>query len=250
MLSFLKQHPFAVEAFFERSIVLGFALPLERLEPLVPTGLSLDSFEDLWGFLAVAMVRTRDLRPAGWPRWLGRAFSLVGYRIFVRYRTSEGKNLRGLYILRTETDRLGMQLSGNLFTRYDYRSTDLTWDVEAEQIGLRSRRSELDVRVTRSSVEPGLPESSPFRDWPEARRFAGPMPHTFSLGRRQNEMVIIKGVRTNWNPRPLVVNRAEVGFLKRLGLGDAYLANAFMVSDIPYLWERGRIDPMSPEDGS
>ena len=58
MLSFLKQHPFAVEAFFERSIVLSFALPLERLAPLVPTGLRLDSFEDRWGFLAVAMVRT------------------------------------------------------------------------------------------------------------------------------------------------------------------------------------------------
>ena len=36
MLSFLKNHPFAVEAFFETSLVLTFAVPKEELEHLVP----------------------------------------------------------------------------------------------------------------------------------------------------------------------------------------------------------------------
>jgi len=36
MLSFLKNHPFAVEAFFQRSLVLTFAALKEELQPLIP----------------------------------------------------------------------------------------------------------------------------------------------------------------------------------------------------------------------
>ena len=55
MLSFLKNHPFAVEAFFESSLVLTFALPKEQLQDLIPECLQLDTFQDKWAFVAVAM---------------------------------------------------------------------------------------------------------------------------------------------------------------------------------------------------
>ena len=56
MPSFLKNHPFGVEAFFESSTVLAFAVPKEELEPLIPESLALDLFEAKWAFVAVAMV--------------------------------------------------------------------------------------------------------------------------------------------------------------------------------------------------
>ena len=49
-------------------------------------------------------------------------------------------------------------------------------------------------------------------------------------------------MRSNWQPRPLEVTRSEVGFLERGGLSGAMLANAFVVTDTPYRWEKGRID--------
>ena len=63
MFSFLKNHPFAVEAFFERSFVFTFAVPKEELQPLIPECLALDTFNDKWAFIAVAMVETKGLRP-------------------------------------------------------------------------------------------------------------------------------------------------------------------------------------------
>ena len=245
MLAALQRHPFPVDAFFERSVVLGFALPAERLGAHVPAGLELDTYADRWGFLVVAIVRTRDLRPAGFPRWLGRKFSLVGYRIFVRYRSSSGQAMRGLYILRTETDRRIMKLNGNLFTRYNYHWTDLSWDLQSDEIGIRSERSGLHVRVRMREEDPALPNGSPFESWKEARRFAGPMPYTFAPDPGGEKMVIIKGVRSNWQPRPLEVTRSEVGFFGRKGLSGATLANAFVVVNTPYRWERGRIDRIS-----
>ena len=249
MLGALQRHPFAVEAYFEWSVVLGFALPTAEIQAHIPACLKVDTFADRWGFLAVAMVRTRGLRPAGLPRWLGRDFSLLGYRVFVRYRSSSGKELRGLYILRSETDRRVMKLSGNLFTRYNYETTDVAWDIRPTEIGIRSQRSGLDALVGLTDQEPELPNESPFANWKEARRFAGPMPYTFSLRPDLKEMVIIKGVRSNWQPRPLAVIRSKVGFLERKGLSGATLANAFVVSDIPYRWEKGRIERL-PVDAS
>src|SRR5688572_7587533 len=101
MLAFLKNHPFAVEAFFESSLVLTFAVPKEKLETYIPECLQLDTFNDKWAFIAIAMVQTKALRPRGFPKFMGNDFFLIGYRVFVRYTTRAGKNLRGLYILKS-----------------------------------------------------------------------------------------------------------------------------------------------------
>lgn len=74
MLDFLKNHPFAVEAYFESSIVLTFAVPKEQLENLIPECLALDTFNDKYGFIAIAMVQTKGLRPKGFPRLFGNDF--------------------------------------------------------------------------------------------------------------------------------------------------------------------------------
>src|SRR4030095_11180368 len=101
MLSSLRNHPFAVEAFFKSSLVLTFAVNVDEIKKLLPECLEPDNYDNKWGFLAVAMVQTQNLRPKGFPKFMGNNFILVGYRIFTRYTNHAGKNLRGLYILRS-----------------------------------------------------------------------------------------------------------------------------------------------------
>jgi hypothetical protein len=78
MLSFLRNHPFAVEAYFESSLVLTFAVPKEEIQHIIPDCLTLDTFNDKWAFIAVAMVQTKSLRPKGFPKILGNDFFLIG----------------------------------------------------------------------------------------------------------------------------------------------------------------------------
>ena len=78
MFSSLKNHPFAVEAFFESSLVLTFAVPKEQLQTYIPECLQLDTFNDKWAFIAIAMVQTNDLRPKGFPKFMGNNFFLIG----------------------------------------------------------------------------------------------------------------------------------------------------------------------------
>src|SRR5678815_190915 len=112
MLHVLQRHPFAVEAFFQRSLVLTYAMPASMLAPLAGPGLELDAYGE-WGFLAIAMVQTLNLRPRGFPTWLGRDFFLSGYRIFTRFVRPQKQTLRGLRILRSDTDRATMARMGN-----------------------------------------------------------------------------------------------------------------------------------------
>ena len=242
MLSILKNHPFAVASHFDTSLVLTYAVPKEQLEKFIPECLSLDTFEGKWAFIAVAMVQTRNLRPKGFPEFLGNDFILTGYRIFVKYNTSYGKRLRGLYIIRSETDKTKMAILGNVFTHYNYQTTDISFQRKGEMIEVHSFKSDLSVKVNEGEADSALPKHSPFKDWKEARRFAGPLPFTFTYDRNKKEVLIIEGVREDWTPRPVEVIESRVGFVDGLQLEGAVLANAFVIHNIPYYWKKGRKD--------
>ena len=62
-----------------------------------------------------------NLRPTFCPAAMGQDFFLTGYRIFARYRTAAGRTLRGLRILRSDTNRELMATIrwGNRLTHYN-----------------------------------------------------------------------------------------------------------------------------------
>ncbi|MGC5743608.1 DUF2071 domain-containing protein [Chryseobacterium sp. NFX27] len=242
MFDFLKNHPFAVEAFFESSLVLTFAVPKEQLQHLIPECLELDIFQDQWAFVAAAMVQTKDLRPKGFPKLMGNDFFLIGYRVFVRYRSNTGKRLRGLYILKSETDKKKMEFMGNVFTHYNYSTTDIRQTQTKNAKEIQSVKSGFKVRISKKEENISLPPQSPFADWKEARRFAGPLPFTFTCNKETQEVLIIEGVRQNWTPAPVKVIDYNFGFLDTLKLENPILANAFIIKNIPYYWKKGKTE--------
>jgi len=249
MFSFLKNHPFAVEAFFESSLVFTFAVPKEQIRHLIPECLELDVFDNKWGFIAVAMVQTKSLRPKGFPRLLGNDFFLIGYRVFVRFVNEAGKNLRGLYILKSETDKRKMEFFGNIFTHYNYTTTDICQIRQNGTTEIRSNKSDFLIRIDNTDDENiSLPAGSPFADWKEARRYAGPLPFTFTYHSADKRILIIEGVRENWRPMPVKVIDQKFSFINRMKLDDVRLANAFIIRNIPYYWKKGKIEQWNKKE--
>jgi uncharacterized protein YqjF (DUF2071 family) len=247
MLAFLKDHPFAVEAFFESSLVFTFAVPREQLQTMIPPCLELDTFNDKWAFIAVAMVQTKSLRPKGFPKMLGNDFFLIGYRVFVRYTNLAGKRLRGLYILKSETDKKKMEVMGNFFTHYNYTTTDIHQRHQGGATEIRSNRSGFNVSIEEAETV-SLPSGSPFSDWASARKFAGPLPFTFTYNAAAGEVLIIEGVRENWKPEAVKVIDYRFSFLDQLKLADTRLANAFIIRNIPYYWKKGKIEKWTKKE--
>ncbi|OEK07927.1 hypothetical protein A8C32_15745 [Flavivirga aquatica] len=248
MLSFLKNHPFAVEAFFETSTVLTFAVDKKKLEHLIPECLQLDTHQKKWAFIAVALVQTKDLRPKGFPKFSGNDFFLIGYRVFVRYKNNQEKKLRGLYILKSETDKKKMAFIGNIFTHYNYKTTDIIKTKNRYTDEIFSIKSKFKIAIDKNNDQADLPKASPFNNWKEARRFAGPLPFTFTYNDTTKNILIIEGVRQNWKPKPLSIVDYNFEFLKLLKLDGAILANAFIINNIPYYWKKGKIESWKKEE--
>ena len=204
--------------------------------------LQLDTFQDKWAFVAVAMVQTKDLRPKGFPKFMGNDFFLIGYRVFVRYTNNAGKSLRGLYILKSETDKTKMEFFGNIFTHYNYTTTDITQIEQQNTKKISSTQSKFKITIYNTEEHISLPEHSPFADWKEARRFAGPLPFTFTYKKETKEVLIIEGVRQNWTPNPVKVIDYNFNFLSTIKLESPVLANAFIIKNIPYYWKKGKIE--------
>ena len=242
MFSYLKNHPFSVEAFFKSSWILTFAIPKDQIQQLIPHCLKLETHNDKWAFIAVAMVDSTGLRPKGFPAILGNDFFLIGYRVFVRYTNAAGKRLRGLYILKSETDKSKMEFLGNIFTHYNYTTTDIKVTQTNNLTEIESIKSCFKVLIEKSTEEIHLPENSPFNDWKEARKFAGPLPFTFTFDTDRKEVLIIEGVRQNWTPAPIKILNYSFSFLDDLNITGAVLANAFVINNIPYFWKKGTIE--------
>jgi Uncharacterized conserved protein (COG2071) len=229
MLHWLRRHPLPIAAHFRHSLVLAYALPRETLEPLLPPTLELDAYEES-GLAAAAFVQTERLRPA---------FLLAGYRIFVRVAAQP--SLRGLYILRSDTDRRSMVILGNALTGYRYRLADASCRLTGDKLEIQIRPG-VDVVADLASESVPLPESSLFSDEHEARRFAGPLPYTFHHEQETGLLVTVRGTRSGWEPKPVAVSVRELAFFASgpFAAGDARLANAFYVGGVDYRWERGR----------
>ncbi len=237
----LKNHPFAVETTFEKSIVLTFVIPKNELENLIPECLELDLFNDKYAFIAVALVATKNLRPKGFPEFLGDDFNLVGYRVFVKYVDNRGKKLRGLYILKSETNKSKMTFFGNIFSHYNYKTTDILFENENNLLKIKSEKSGFEI-ILNNNENANLPINSVFEDWKTARRFAGPLPFTFTLNKQKNEVLIIEGVRQNWIPKPIEVESFKIDFFKDYNFSSVQLSNAFIIENIPYYWKKGKIE--------
>jgi hypothetical protein len=238
----LRRHPIAVTAHFRHCVTLTYALPPDVLRPLVPPGLELDTY-DGYAFVAVALVQTESLRPAMLPPVFGQDFFLAGYRIFTSFTPPGGKPIRGLRILRSDADRPGMVVGGNLLTHYSYHRCEATVDESPTHIRFSVQTDDglgsLDVRIDR--LRHALPAGSPFWSVRDARRFAGPLLFTFDYEPETHSIIAIRATRTHWQPAPVAADVHRLGFFDQPPFNGCtpMLAAAFYVGGVDYRWERG-----------
>jgi Uncharacterized conserved protein (COG2071)/DoxX-like family len=247
----LRRHPIPIEAHLEDCLTLTYAFPADVLRPLLPPGLELETFDGC-GFVAVALVQTRSLRPSPLPAACGQDFFLAGYRVFTTFRAPDGKSIRGLRILRSDANRASMVIGGNLLTHYDYHRCEAHLDRTAERVRVSVTTSDGggDLALTARLTSPSLPPGSPFPSERAARRFAGPLPFTFDYERETHSIVAINATRTNWRPALVTVDVDRMAFFDRPPFEGhrPILAAAFVVKNVEYRWARGVRYPLETRE--
>jgi hypothetical protein len=244
MLYLLKRHPLSVRARFEFVLSVTYAFPPEILSQFLPNGLRLDEWNGL-GFLAAAFVQARHMRPALLPKFIGRSYFFGGYRVFCRYVTRQGRELRGLRIIRSDTDKGLMVAVGDLLTHYNYHLAEVDLEQSSDRIRVRiaSRDGHGDVDLSANIAPTGefLPEGSPFSNPHDAKHFVGPMPYTFAEESETRSIIRIHGIHKGWKPRLVPVNVNRLSFFEQPSFGNLkpVLASCFYIEDVDYRWKRG-----------
>jgi hypothetical protein len=142
-----------------------------------------------------------------------------------------------------------MALLGNLLTHYRYRLAQVSLTERPGEleilVGTPGGEADLHVVADLASRPAPLPAGSPFGSLDEARRFAGPLPYTFDYETSTESLVVVRAVRTAWDPQPLEVDVRRATFFEQPPFRDVepVLANAFYVAEIDYRWERGKVVP-------
>ncbi len=244
MLHLLKRHPLPVRAHFEFVLSVTYALPPEILSKFLPAGLRLDEWNGL-GFLAAAFVQARHLRPVLFPKFAGRSYFFGGYRVFCRYVTRGGRELRGLKIIRSDTDKRLMVNVGELLTHYNYHpaNVELQRNSDCIRVNVTSPDGygDVDLSADIAHTDEFLPEGSPFSNAHDARHFVGPMPYTFAEESETNSIIRVHGIHKGWKPHLVPVSVKKLSFFEQESFAGSKpaLASCFYIKDVDYRWKRG-----------
>lgn len=253
MLHLLKRHLVPIRAHFDFVLSLTYAVQPEVLSKFLPPGLLIDEWNGM-GFFAAAFVQASQLRPVFLPAFAGGKYFFGGYRVFCRYTTIEGRELRGLRIIRSDTDKSSMVALGNLLAHYNYQPARIDIQRNAGEIRLRimshDGKGEVDLTADTGHRADFLPEGSPFSNASEARHFTGPMPYTFAYEPETRAIIRVQGIHRGWKPRLIPVSVKQLSFFDAEAFipEKPVLASCFYMEDVDYYWKRGLREQLARGD--
>ena len=226
----------AIASTFVTNSILLYSCEPSDLEPLLCPGLEVDAIGGR-GHVAVAFVDQRDFRPRGFPRWLGRDFFMVEYLVFVTYASSDGRRMRGLYLLQSDTPSVLACIGSRIFSHYRFRHIDLRVSEADGSRQFQSTQAGIDVTV---SLEP--PPDRTLGEWFHFDELSKPRSFNFQHLSRSDAMLVIRGVLKGWNPQPTTVLNAELDWVTESGIEFDGPPRSLQVEDVAYLWRNSRID--------
>ena len=226
----------AITSTFYSNTILMYSCDPADLQQILCPGIEVDVIGDR-GHLAVAFVDQRDFRPRGFPRWAGRDFFMIEYLAFVTYRSSDGRQMRGLYLLQSDTPSVLACIASRIFSHYRFRKIDLdTTDTNGTR-RFTSAKAGVDV-----SIELDDQHDLGTEHWANYDELVKPRSFNFQHLKRSDSTLVVRGVLKGWTPRPTTVLHADVATIAGLGIKFDGPPKAIEVEDVQYLWRNSRID--------
>ncbi|MEX2216469.1 MAG: DUF2071 domain-containing protein [Phycisphaeraceae bacterium] len=232
-----------------RCLLLAYRTPAESVRSLLPVGLELMT-RGPWAFWNVVVCRVEKMRPTGLPRCCGLSYHHVAYRLYITAKTAAGKDMQGLYFLRSDVDSGTVCRGGNLATDFHFNraSIDITSHDGVEAIGItgtRGGKGDAMLRVRSVSDYPPV-EDTCFADISEARTVLKYRPLGLSVLKDTRWLRVAEVFReeSQWREAPVAVEAARWTYFEDLHQNDLALELATQVAPIDYRWRLGRRERM------
>jgi hypothetical protein len=197
-----------IRGLIDRRILVNYRVEPDVLATLLPAPFRPQEI-NRWGMAGICLIRLRDVRPGGWPAWVGIRSENAAHRIAVEWDEA-GEVRRGVYVLRRDSDSLlNILAGGRLFPGVHHRARF----VVREQCGRYAIRAtsfdrgmSIEVDGHKSDV---WPAQSVFESVKSASDFfeAGSVGYSPAAAARRFDGLELRC--DSWAAQPLAVNRVQ-----------------------------------------
>lgn len=196
---------------------------------------------DGWAIAGICLIRLQDLRPAGFPAWMGLRSENAAHRVAVEWDDA-GAIRTGVFIPRRDSNsRLNALFGGRLFpgvhhhARFQVSETEGTVDVQ-----MRSTDGSASVAVhgRRSSC---LPEDSVFGSVERASAFFKAGALGLSPARRGDLLEALELHVPSWSVEALEIDDVHSSFFgdrTRFPVGTVQIDNALLMRGVRHRWHQ------------
>lgn len=126
-MKLLKQIPITYKGELHEVKLINFSVNMEEVLPFVPAGIKVRDFDGK-AIISMVNVRLRSMRPTGLPRALSFDYQHVAFRLLVEDSPlNEGEN-KGIFFLKSFSDKPMVVWSGNLMTNYRLSNAQISED--------------------------------------------------------------------------------------------------------------------------
>ena len=235
----MRKNPLTVRGSIRRCWLFSWRTPEAQARSLVPAPMQLVT-RDGFAFWNVVVCEMAAMRPAPLPAWIGLGYWHVAYRLHVRVREEGGRDLEGLYFVRSDCDHRLVAGLGNVLTDFRFRTARITVARSATSVEGQISASDAPARFRIDrTVAPILAAGSPFTDLAEAAAFLKYKPRAFSplTPGAVNAVQVVRDERA-WHSRVVSVTEQDWNFFTDR---EATPELCTEVEPIDYQWNRGEI---------
>ena len=202
-----------LEGIIARRVLLNFRADPRVVRPLVPEQLDVIT-QNGFGVVGVCLIRLEQLRPKGFPAFLGVSSEGMAHRVAVRYPTADGWR-DGVFVWRRETDRRPIALVGGRVFPGAHRHAEFLVAEDEGRLAMavfterRKADVSFDARFPADWLRPSL-----FDSVEEASQFFERGDCGFSCSPRTGELEGMQLRTSGWNVVPLRIRQVSSAFFE------------------------------------
>lgn len=236
---------FELTGWLDPCYLLSYVVPADRLRPLVPAELELETLGD-FGLANLVISRIAALRPKSLPSFAGLAYWHVALRFHTKVVIRGGRRLHGLFFVRSFVSSRLIALVGNRLTGFKMVPAQFEIRREAAQFEVLIKDCAR-LRFWNSGQELlSTPVPPPFLSRDHMNQVLRYSPMSFDIVRAGNSVSITEVERdqAEWSESAVKAEGTEWSHSDLKVLSGAELVRATSVSPIKYRWRLGRIEQL------
>jgi len=224
-----------IQGVIRRRILVNYRVDPQVIQRLLP-----DKFQPkLHAGCAIAgicLIRLEQIRPRGWPAFLGVSSENAAHRIAVRW---EGDH-EGVFIPRRDTNSTLNHLAGGRLFPGEHNSADFNVSSNENKVDFKMKSKDGTASVElKARVTNGWGEQSRFANLAEASNFFEPGSMGYSVTKEANRLDGVRLATRTWKVEPLEVENAFSSYFSdpsKFPPGSVSFDCALLMRNIEHEW--------------